>query len=321
MTLIVLVTLTGCGGSSEQSKAKPSYPDGNIKIIVPFSPGGSTDLMARVLAPEISKRLGDVSVVVENKGGGGGAPGMMALAQSDPDGLTLVLTSVSSATLTPNNTKVGYTNKEFIPIAQICDLATGIYVRADSGINSLEELIAKAEKNHGHMTFSTGGAGGVHHITGELFMSVLNEPGLFTHVPFDGGTEAITALLGNQVDFCVGDAGDGLAHVQEGTLKMLAVATAGEDPFFPDVPSFKDLGYDLVMGPWFGFAAPAGTPDDIIKRLDATIKECLQVPEVIAAFEKLGQPIVYLNHDDFSAKWMANYDANKITLGKLNASK
>ena len=316
LVAVMVLAMSGCSGSAPASDAK--FPTSTIKILVPFNPGGSTDLMARLLAPEMSTRLG-VPVVVENKPGGGGAIGMIEMVQSKADGHTLILCSNSAATLTPNNADVGYTNKEMIPVAQISQLATGIYVRADSGITNLEEFIAVCEAEFGTKTFSTSGTGGVHHLTAELFMKAIDKPGLINHVPFDSGTEAITAVLGKQVDFSFGDAADGLPFVQDGTLRVIAMgADPGRDYFFPDVPSFKELGYDVVMGPWFGFAAPAGTPDDVVAKIDATIKECLELPAIAEGFKNLSQPIVYSGQADFTKRWMGDYDTNKALIEALN---
>ena len=334
MAAIIIIAIGGCNGSTPSPSKIPEssevpvsseapasseatsvdFPTATIKIIVPFNPGGSTDLMARVLAPEMSARLG-VPVIVENKPGGGGAIGMIEMIQSNPDGHTIILCSISAATLTPNNSDVGYTNKEMAPIAQIAQLSTGIYVRADSGITTVEEFIEVCEAEYGTKTFSTSGTGGVHHLTAELFMKAIDKPGLINHVPFDSGTEAITAVLGNQVDFSFGDAGDGLPFVEDGTLRVLAMGSdPGRDYYFPDVPSFKELGYDVVMGPWTGFAAPAGTPIEIIELLDNTIKECMELPNIIEGFKNLSQPIAYMDHTDFTEKWMAEYDKNKAII-------
>lgn len=288
-----------------------------IKIIVPFNPGGSTDMLARLLAPELSTRLG-VPVVVENKPGGGGAIGMIEMIKSKPDGQTLILTSINAATLTPNISDVGYTNKEMVPISELTKMSTGIIVSTDSGINSIEDLIAAAEKTPG-MTYSTTGTGSIHHLTAEKFMQEIGKPGLLNHVPFDSGTEAIAAVLGQQINFSFGDAADCLAFVKDGKLKVLAIASdPGRDLFLPDVPTFKELGYNIAqMGPWTALAAPAGTPDAVVNKLDETVKEVMDLPAIQEGLVKLSLAPAYLNRAEITEKWMREYEQNGALIKSL----
>jgi tripartite-type tricarboxylate transporter receptor subunit TctC len=289
-----------------------------VKIIVPFNPGGSTDMLARLLAPELSTRFG-VPVVVENKPGGGGAIGMLDMLGSKPDGHTVILTSVNAAALTPNMSDVGYTNKEMAPISQLTSVSTGVIVNAESDIKTLDELIAKGEANPGTMTFATTGTGSIHHIAAELMMKEIGKPGLFNHVPFNSGTEAIAAVLGKQIDFSFGDAADCLALVKDGKLRVLAMAAdPGRDYFFPDAPSFKELGYNIgQMGPWTALAAPVETPDETINLWDKTVNEVMQLPNIQEGLVKLSLAPAYLNRADITAKWMAQYDLNKTIIDGL----
>jgi tripartite-type tricarboxylate transporter receptor subunit TctC len=320
MVTMILLAAVGCSSSapvaSEPTAAK--FPTSTIKIIVPFNAGGSTDMLARLVAPELSTRLG-VPVIVENKAGGGGAIGMVEMINSKPDGHTLILCSVNAATLTPNNSDVGYTNKEMLPISQLTKVSTGIIVNAESGITTLDELVAAAEANPGKMTFATSGAGSIHHLAAELFMKEIGKPGLVNHVPFDSGTEAITAVLGKQIDFSFGDAADSLPFVQQGKLRVLAMAAdPGRDSFFPDAPSFKELGYNIPqMGPWTAIAAPAGTPKEVITKLDETVKEVMELPNVVEGLKKLSLAPSYMNSNDITNKWMTEYDQNKALIEGL----
>lgn len=293
-----------------------------VKIIVPFNPGGSTDLLARLLAPELSTRFG-VPVVVENKPGGGGAIGMLDMLGSKPDGHTVILTSVNAATLTPNMSDVGYTNKEMKQISQLTSVSTGIIVNAESELKTVEDLIAKGDANPGTMTFATTGTGSIHHIAAELFMKEIGKPGLFNHVPFDSGPEAIAAVLGKQIDFSFGDAGDCLALVKDGQLRVLAMAAdPGRDFFFPDVPSFKELGYNVgQMGPWTALAAPAGSSDEIVDFWDATVKEVMDLPSTKEGIGTLSLVPAYLNRAEITAKWMSQYELNKTIIEGLDLGK
>jgi tripartite-type tricarboxylate transporter receptor subunit TctC len=318
ITMILCMILAG--GFTTGSEAAPSANfTQTIRILVPFNAGGSTDLLARLLAPEMSSRLG-VPVIVENKPGGGGAIGMNEMIQSRPDGHTLILCSVNAACLTPNMSDVGYTNKEMTPISQLTQVSTGILVHADSGITNIEEFIAACEADYGTKTFCTTGTGSIHHLAAELFMQAIDKPGLMLHVPFNSGTEAITAVLGKQIDFTFGDAADGLSFVEEGELRAIAMAAdPGRDSFFPDVPSFKELGYDIPqLGPWTALAAPAGTPAEIIAKLDETAKECMELPHIKEGLKNLSLAAAYMNHTDISIKWMTEYDQFKTLLSGMS---
>lgn len=325
LALSMLLVASGCGASTSSSTSAPAsqatsvkFPTTTIKIIVPFSAGGSTDLLARLLAPEMSTRLG-VPVVVENKPGGGGAIGMVEMIGSKPDGHTMILTSVNAATLTPNQSNVGYTNKEMAPISELTSVSTGLIVNAESGITNIKEFLAKAEANPGKMTFSTSGAGSIHEITAQRFMKEIGKPGLINHVPFNSGSEAIAAVLGKQVDFSFGDAADSLPFVQSGKLRVIAMAAdPGRDSFFPNAPSFKELGYNIPqMGPWTALAAPAGTPKEVITKLDGTVKEVMALPSIQEGLKKLSLAPAYMNSTDITKKWMTEYDQNKALIEGL----
>lgn len=274
-------------------------------------------MLARLIAPELSSRLG-VPVVVENKPGGGGAIGMIEMIKSKPDGHTMILTSVNAATLTPNISDVGYTNKEMVPISQLTKMSTGIIVNAESNINTVEEFIAAAEAKPG-MTYSTTGAGSIHNLAAEKFMREIGKPGLINHVPFDSGTEAIAAVLGKQIDFSFGDAADCLPFVKDGKLKVIAIASDPDrDIFLPDSPTFKELGYNIgQMGPWTALAAPAGTPDEVINKLDETVKEIMDLKTIQDGLVKLSLAPAYMNRAQITEKWMNEYEQNGALIKEL----
>ena len=319
ITCILLVAILALAmlGTSSMALAEAKFSS-TIKIIVPFNAGGSTDMLARLIAPEMSSRLG-VPVIVENRPGGGGAIGMTEMIQSKPDGTTLILCSVNAATLTPNMSDVGYTNKEVAPISQLTKMSTGIIVNAKSGIVTVEDFIKFCEEDYGSKTFSTTGAGSIHHLAAELFMKQIGKPGLILHVPFDSGTDAITSVIGEQIDFSFGDAADCLPFVEAGELAVVAMAAdPGRDFFFPDVPSFKELGYDIPqMGPWTALAAPVGTPDEILDLLAETAKEVMELPSTLEGLEKLSLVPAYMDRAAITEKWMAEYEQNKELIAGL----
>ena len=325
LLLISMTLLGGCGGSGDSAAGQNSgeqateldWPKGNIKIIVPYSAGGGTDLMARTISPYLADILG-TSVVVENLTGGSGAVAMNALANSAPDGYTLILTSIGASTLTPNSSDVGYTNKEFAPIAQISDVPNVFCVNKNLGISTWEEYLALA-KSKGNITYGSSGAGLTQNIQTESLLAEKNQSGLITHIPFDGGSASMTALLGEQVDATVNIVSECLPYINDGTFIPLWVSSPERDPDLPDTPTALELGYTSVNGGvWYGIAAPAGTNDAIIQKIDATVAETLRNQDVIDTFTNLGTPIDYMNSADFTGKWMENYDTNKAILESIN---
>ena len=297
------------------SAASDNWPNSPIKILVPFSAGGAADIMARTMAPQIGKQLG-VAVVVENTTGGAGAVAMSKLATSKPDGYTLILTSSAPCTLTPNRSDVGYTNKEFAPIAQIVDLPNYVVVHKDSGIKTLPELLEKAEKEK-NITYGTAGAGLAQNTQIEALLMAIKKPEILTHVPFDGGSQAVAALLGNQISAAMCVITEVMPHIKSGTFVALATSTARRDKALPDIPTFAELGYPTYGGSWYGFAAPAKTPAPIIKRLSAIVKDTCELPEIIEVFEKIGNPIQYLDDQAFTELWMKAYETNKNIIAEL----
>jgi tripartite-type tricarboxylate transporter receptor subunit TctC len=328
LAMILIVSLVvGCGGSGAKndSKAQPAksdvaWPQKTVTIIVPYSAGGGADLMARALATPLEKELGK-AFVVTNKPGGSGAIGMSELARAKADGHTFILTSVGACTLTPNNSNVGYTNKEFAPVAQLADIPLLIAVHKDSPIKTLKELFAAAEKNPGKMTYGTAGAGLIQNVSMEGLLLGMNKRGLFAHVPFNGGAEAVTALLGKQTDFAVAIATEIIPQLKSGEFRALAVSSAGRYALTPDVPTFKELGYDLQVGVWYGFAAPKGTPEAVIKKFQDTILKATKDPAVMATFKKINQPIIFLDSKAFTEKWMKDFETNKKVIAALKAKK
>lgn len=270
--------------------------------------------MARALAPEMSKQLG-VAVVVENATGGGGAIAMNKLARAKPDGYTIALTTVGPSTLVPNKSNVGYTTKEFVPIAQVADVPNVIAVHKDSGIKNLKELFARGEKET--LTYGTSGAGHTQNIQMETLLMLINKPGLLTHVPFDGGSQAVAALLGGQISASMNIVPEPLPHIQNGTFIGLCITSSQRDPALPDVPTLKELGHDLEGGVWYGYAAPAKTPPAVIAKLEDALTKAINLPEIQDVFKKIGSPVQYLDSKAFTEKWLKTFESNKAVMEKM----
>ena len=318
-TLFAVVVFSVSAAGQEEQAASANYPEDDITVLVPFSAGGSTDLMARIIADPLGESLG-VPIVVENRPGGGGAIAMNALAGADSDGYTIALTSLGPAMLTPNQGDVGYTDEEFTPISQTSFLPSMLFVSSESPYETLDELVAAAKEMPGEMTYSSTGAGGTGHVACELFQGELGVEGLFNMVPFDSGTEATTAVLGGHIDFSLGDAGDTADHVADGNLRVLAIASAERDPMFPDVPTFRELGYDVVIGPWWGFAAPAGTPKEIIDILDDAVKNALAKQQVVDQMGNINSPVVYTETTPFTEQWHKDFDMYRTMIQAIQSN-
>lgn len=312
--VLVLLMTTWCAADAQQSV---NYPTKAIKILVPFTAGGGADLMTRAMQPALEGELG-VPIAVENKTGANGGIAMATLAQAKPDGYTLIMTSTGPSTIGPNIFDMGYTNKDFAPVAQVSEVPTGLAVRKDSGIRTLVEFIDKAKANPGKLTFGTSGAGSTHHLAMEaLSMTVIGKGGMLSHVAFEGGAAAATALLGGHIDAAACILTEILPYAESGNFIILGIASDERSPLAPNIPTFKELGYDVVQSTWYGIAAPARTPEVIVDKLDKTICKVLKHPEVIKRFENIKSPIVYLDHKAFADKWNRMYVSNARLVEEL----
>lgn len=300
---------------SESPSAGLDYPKDTVTIICPYAAGGGTDLIARAMADWFSKQWG-VSVIVEDLTGGAGAVGMAEAASADPDGYTIILTALAAATITPILNDVGYTDKEFAPIAQVTEMITALCVNSESGITTLDELLAAGEENYGVMTYGTAGASTFQNLLTQRFMSLAGKDGIFSHVPFDGGSEAITATVGNQTDIVVAMVPDLQSYVDAGNLNALMVFSNERVESMPDVPCAAELGYgDVALPTWYGYAAPAGTPEEILDFLDEQVAACLSDPEVVEILENINQIPVYLGRQEFTELYDTTYKMNSELLG------
>ncbi|WP_432357063.1 Bug family tripartite tricarboxylate transporter substrate binding protein [Sporosarcina sp. UB5] len=311
----LLMGLAACSGSASDANKNDNYPSRAISVTIPYAAGGSADLQARIISDSIQKDLGQ-TVNIISKPGGAGSTGMTAVKTAKPDGYNIILTAVGPSTLTPNANNVGYdVTKDFKQIAQISEAPYGIAVNSTSGISSLNELLEIARKET--VTYGTTGAGLHQHVVTAAFVQSQGDLAM-EHIPFEGGAEAVTALLGNHVDASVNTISELLPHNGNG-LTILAVTSDERLKDLPDVPTFKELGYELISsGAWFGFMAPKDTPDNIVSKLEESIKKALESEDVIDQFKKAGLPIAYLNSEDFTKKTIEENEKNKEVIQSLN---
>jgi tripartite-type tricarboxylate transporter receptor subunit TctC len=265
-----------------------SYPTRTIKLVVPFGPGGPTDVSARIVAQVVQSGLGP-TVVIENRPGAGGAIGTKSVANAEPDGATLLIGTSATLGVVPALMKnPGYDPiKSFAPVAKVADSTLVLVVPATFPANSVQEFVAYAKANPGRLSFASAGVGNQTQLLAELFKS---KAGLdIVHVPYKSGAEMVTAILGEQVQMAFPDVSILIPLIREGKLKALAVTSASRHPQLPDVPTMIESGIpDYIMTFWSGVVAPAGVPAEIVNRLNTAINDGLTSASVRENLAKVG---------------------------------
>ena len=292
--------------------AQQDYPNRTIAMVVPFPPGGVADITARPLA-EAMTRILKQSVIVENKPGAGGGLGMQYVARAKPDGYTVLL-ALSSISIIPEADKVlgrepMFQLNQLVPIARFTADPTVLAVRADSPYHSVADLIAAAKKSPGSIPYGSSGNYGTMHVPMEMLGEAAGVKML--HIPFTGAGPAVVALLGGQVDALSTGPSTVMGQARSGKIRVLATwGEGGRHPAFPDVPTLKELGYDVQFSQWTGLFVPAGTPETVIEKLRAAPRAAVEDPTFKNALAKVETPIQYLDQPQFRAFWDA--DARKL---------
>lgn len=276
-----LLALACLAPAAASAQAYPSQP---VKLIVPYGPGGNTDIVARLFSQKLAERLGQ-PVVVDNRGGAAGTLGVRIGAKSPNDGYTLVVGDLGSMAIGPiANPEVGYdSRKDFAPISLIAAVSIVVTVNPKSSIGSMADLIGRARAQPGKLTYGTGGIGGPGHLAFELLRSMTGIDVL--HVPFKGGAQAVTGLLGEQVDIVID--GTAVGQAKAGRLKPIAV-TGPRLPALPEVPAIGETVKGYSFTNWWGILAPAGTSADVVKRLGDEFAAIAALPEVRQRLSDLG---------------------------------
>ena len=273
--------------------AQDSYPSKTIRFVVPYPPGGPTDLMARMLQSELSTRLG-VTVIVDNKGGAGGNLGSAEVAKQAPaDGYTLLLAASGPMAVNPTL----YRSMPFVPmtdlapVIQISAFPLVLEVHPSVPVNSVKELMALAQKSDSKLAFASAGNGTPQHLAGEIFNTQVNTN--ISHIPYRGAGPALNDLIGGQVQVMFDILGSSLPHIQNGKLKPLAVTSAKRHPSLPNVPTMIEAGVPgFELTGWHGIAVRAGTPAPIINKLNTTLNAMFSDPEFKKKWEAIGTPVV-----------------------------
>lgn len=320
LALLVLSALAGPVSADEP------FPTRAVTIVNPFPPGGLADLTGRPLAAAMEKVLKQ-PVVITNKPGAAGAVGMQSVAVAKPDGYTVLITVPAISTLPEVDRLFGrtssYTPDQLTPLALINADPTIIVVNASQPWTSVKELLDDARKRPNEIVFSSSGIYGASHVPMEMLLHAAG--GLkMRHLPTTGGGPATTAVLGNHAHLWCSPPGVAAAHIKSGKLRPLAVTGATRHPYFPDIPTLKELGYDVEYYLWIGLFLPRGTPAGPTKVLREAVRQAVEDPAFKSAMEKIQVPIAYKDADEFKAWWDADAARNAVTvrrMGKIEAPK
>jgi putative tricarboxylic transport membrane protein len=294
LTLLAAGALVGLVSAPLAPAQAQDYPTNPITVIVPFSAGGPTDTVTRLVAESMSKTLGQ-QVVVENVGGAGGTLGAARVAKAEPDGYTLLLHHIGMATSATLYRKLAYDPKTaFAPIGLVTEVPMILVARKDFPPNNLQELVIYVKENKDTVTYANAGVGAASHLCGMLFMQAIETP--LTTVPYKGTGPAMTDLLGGQVDFMCDQSTNTTGQIKAGEVKAYGVFADQRLGNLPDVPTVKEGGLEgLSFAIWHGLYAPAGTPEPIIAKLSEALKAALADQKVIDRFAELGTAPVAAN--------------------------
>ncbi len=264
-----------------------TYPDGPVTLIVPFTAGGSNDVLARTIGQKLAAEWGQ-AVVAENRPGAAGNIGGDAVARAEPDGKTLLIAANNLLTMNPHiyRNMPFDTQNDFAPITVLGWVPVALVVNPSVPVDSVAELIEYAKANPGKLNYASSGAGSPQHMSAELFKALADVDML--HVPYRGAAPAITDLLGGQVDVLFGPINSLLSYIRNGDLKVLGVTGPESIPELPDVPPIGDTveGYNSDI--WIGLVAPAGTPDEVIAKINQSVVAALQLDDVKASLANQG---------------------------------
>jgi tripartite-type tricarboxylate transporter receptor subunit TctC len=295
-----------------------NYPNKPITLQIPFAPGGTTDIIGRVISEPLGKALGQ-NVVVINKAGGGGSVGANETAKATPDGYNLGMGTVSTTASNPAiNPKIPYNPAtDFTPIINIAATPNIIAVNPKFPAKDYKEFIALLKKNPGKFSYSSSGTGGIGHLQTELFK---NLAGVFiTHIPYSGAGPALRDTVGGQVEIIFDNVPSALPHIQAGRLIPIVVAAPQRLAALPNVPTFKEVGLEPVNRmAYYGIVGPKGLPADVVQKVNAGVRTALQDPAVRKRIEDTGSIVLGNTPEQFAAQMAAELEVYKKVVATQN---
>ncbi|SAI28126.1 putattive exported protein [Bordetella ansorpii] len=302
-----LVALAASAGAA----AAETWPTKPIRMVIPFSAGGNTDVVARLIAPHIEKAVGQ-PVVVENRPGAAGNIAAEYVARADADGYTLLMGTVGTQAINYSIYKdIRFKPADFSPITLVASVPNVLVVTPSLPVKSVQELIDYGKKNPGKLSFASSGAGSSIHLSGEMFKTRTGVD--MVHVPYKGSAAAVTDIIGGQVHLMFDNLPTSLPFIKSGKLRALAVTSAERSTNLPEIPTMAQAGVpNFEAGSWFGVLAPAGTPAPIVARIDQAIEKAMATPEMQKRVVELGAVPMVKGPKDFNAfigteieKWKA----------------
>lgn len=294
---LVVATAAAAAFALSQVCMAQGWPEKPIRLIVNFGTGGAPDVVARLYAPRLSEALGR-PVVVENRAGAGGNIGIEAVVRSAADGYTLLSSASSSFVIGPHIYRLAFDPvRDIVPVAAVALNPTYLVVKPGLPVKSVAELLVYGRANPGKLNFGSPGAGTLPHVAAEMMLNIGNVRAV--HVPFKGSGAALAALLGDQVDF-VFDPGVAIPQVKAGKVRLLAVGTGFRSVGFPETPTMREAGVDMTAVSIVGLFAPAGTPGEIVARLNRELARIMQTPDVRAALTAMAAEPISVSPSEFA---------------------
>jgi tripartite-type tricarboxylate transporter receptor subunit TctC len=316
LAVVGIVAASGIGASAYAA----GYPNHAIRVIVPFAPGGSTDIIARLVTQRMATELGQ-SMVIENRGGAGGAIGAAEAARAAPDGYTLSIATVSTMAVNPacRPNDLPYDPiKDFQPVTNFANTANVLAVNPKKmPVKDFAEFLEVVKKNPHKLSYGSSGTCGVLHLMGESFKMATGTD--LVHVPYKGSGPAVADAVAGQIEMLFDNLPSSMPQILSGNLRAMAIAWPERIPAIKDVPTFKEVGYPVLNQPvWYGLLAPRGTPPDVVKRLRDAAVVALKDPKVVKALDEQGSAPSGNTPDEFAAEIRQQYDWAMDVVKKQN---